>query len=335
MSKNKYMELLDEEKIKFYRSLPMNAKNNRKREEAKQFYILNNAEPKPGQIAEIFGVNHNTVRGWKRKDDWDKAFEATLKRTDVEKWRNAETNVQKAEGFLDIELPFDWSDDDVKECDPKELKWIINYIRTNNKRQSGLMIGLPPSSVDKYGQKMLQKPYVLNLINKVKSSMTRVIMQDIYDVMDMYASIMGASPLDCLQEKEITWVERDEKGNIIRDSKNKPVIRREKRLELRPLEQIDGRIVKRVSQSADGSVTVEMFNKIPAMKELQDFLGFIDPATQERLAIEKAKMLIELEQTRNGRRDNALADGVIRAMEKRKGTTSGKDDEDEQQSDQS
>lgn len=305
--------------LKYFRSLKARTfEKGSRRYEAKEFYINHDAKPTEDDMRKIFGVTKETARRWKIMDKWDESYKNSNRTELLKKWRGVNDDVQETQNKLDFKLPFDWTDEDVRDCTHFELKWIINFIRTNNKRQSGLAIGLSKSQADQFGAQILKKPHVRELINKVKNSMARVLWSDMYDVMEMYASMMSASPLDCLEEQEVSVIERDSDGTVVRDNKGNPVIHKSKRLSLKPLAQIDGRVVKRISQNADGQVSVEMYNKIPAMKELQEFLGFISPKDQEKLAIEKAKLMIEIENSRGGRKDNDLADAAMRKMQERK-----------------
>ncbi|MDV7715272.1 terminase small subunit [Oenococcus oeni] len=218
-----------------------------KQEEARQDY-LNGMKYK--DIAENYAVSLNTVKSWKKRNNWQRGApkEKRVRKKVAEK-------INQSPGLTD-----------------KQRLFCLYYLQRYNATwayQKAYEADYDVANVN--GPRMLVNASVKSLLTKLKQQQSADLYLNANDILKEFAKQATANLGDYLDFGKYDVLAQDEQGNIKLDSNDNPVKYRNSWVQLKNKNGLDTSLIKSVHIGKDG-VIVELYDKQRAMKELLDRL---------------------------------------------------------------
>ncbi|AHB80325.1 terminase small subunit [Oenococcus oeni] len=218
-----------------------------KQEEARQDY-LNGMKYK--DIAEKYAVSLNTVKSWKKRNNWQRGApkEKRVRKKVAEK-------INQSPGLTD-----------------KQRLFCLYYLQRYNATwayQKAYEADYDVANVN--GPRMLVNTSVKSLLTKLKQQQSADLYLNANDILKEFAKQATANLGDYLDFGKYDVLAQDEQGNIKLDSNDNPVKYRNSWVQLKNKNGLDTSLIKSVHIGKDG-VIVELYDKQRAMKELLDRL---------------------------------------------------------------
>lgn len=265
-------------------------------------------------IAEKYDVSINTVKSWKKRYDWQREKGAP---------KNKKGCTQNKLGAHKKEIELKSSSSVVQrtsEVDTNidiEQLFVMEYLRDFNATRAAIACGYSKKSAHNLGWRLVRKDEVQQEIKRQKEMMATELGADIQRVISELLKIAFADVTDLLtfgqKEVEVTGMFgpiKDEDGNVLTKIVNY--------VDLNESENIDGTVISQVKQSKDG-VSVKLYDKLSAIKELGRYLDFMTEADKEKLNLVRAnidKVNLEIAKLKiEGEEVEVEDDGFVEAMD--------------------
>ncbi|OIM22399.1 terminase [Oenococcus oeni] len=218
-----------------------------KQEEARQDYLKG---MKYKDIAEKYAVSLNTVKSWKKRNDWQRGAtkEKRVRKKVAEK-------ISQSPGLTD-----------------KQRLFCLYYLQRYNATwayQKAYDADYDVANVN--GPRLLVNTRVKNLLTKLKQQQSADLYLNANDILKEFAKQATANLGDYVDFGKYDVLAQDEQGNIKLDSNDNPVKYRNSWVQLKNKNGLDTSLIKSVHIGKDG-VIVELYDKQKAMKELLDRL---------------------------------------------------------------
>lgn len=251
-------------------------------------------------IADQLGVSENTVRGWKKKDEWERNGTPRLKK------QNETQPMERIDSPVVSEI-------EENDLTDKQRIFILEYLRDFNITRSAIAAGYSKKAAHVVGWEVLRNPKVQAEIKRQKGLRTAELGLHVQRVIAEYMKIAFADITDILDFGQKEEKVLDDQGNPIPDPETgEPMTFKRNFVSFRNSDEIDGTVVGEVKQGKDG-VTIKLHDKLRALEKLEKYLDFM--TEEQRLKVEKMKLEMQsMQNDGDGEGNNAL-DNLVRVLE--------------------
>jgi phage terminase small subunit len=181
-------------------------------------------------------------------------------------------------------------DADQFDLSEEERLFCFHYLKTFNATTAAARAGYSSAFCYKKGCDLMNTPKIQSFLKHIKSCRDTELFIDSIDIIRQYANIAFA---------DITDV----------------VIFKGDELRMRSNTEVDGKLISELAQTKDGGFKIKLYDKLEALKRLERF--YIFDFEKEKLKLARAKVLMDIEQTRNTNKANADIGLLKQKMEAR------------------
>lgn len=183
------------------------------------------------------------------------------------------------------------------------------YVKTYNGSLSARKAGYSENTCGEIARQLLMDPRITQYIRLLKGDIDQKLQLDAIDVMRKYAQI-AMSDMTAFVEQETEWIPDIGPNGLQKMDQGYPVYKPVLVTRMRPLDEIDGALVKKIKATKTG-VEIELEPREKALEKLaQHFDLFTDKAKlqieKERLEIEKEKLALMKKASDPAAQDNTI-----------------------------
>ena len=213
-------------------------------------------------LADKYGISGGTVRSRKNRDKWQRNIEhvATKKATQQEDKKGVAT-LREVSSVVTVEPKRD-------DFDLTDLQWMFanEYPVDLNATKAAIRAGYSEKTARVQACQLLTMPKIQDAIKQVMADRAKRLQITQDRVLEEYAKIAFADIKDYVIFDTVkTITGHDENG--------RPIIDYKTIVELKPSEQVDGRVISEVSISKDGTLKFKLHDKKGALDSVGKHLG--------------------------------------------------------------
>lgn len=251
-------------------------------EQAEKDYMLG---MKYQAIADKYNVTINTVKSWKKRYGWQRPKKCAHK---TEKRCTQKKSVQGDPVRVPEENP---------ELTEKQRLFCLYYIKCFNATMAAIKAGYSKEYAHTEGSRLLRNVKVAAEIRRLKGEVVETLFIDAMDVLQQYAKIAFA-----------------DLGDYVRFSGYA--------VQLANCDTVDTSVLSEVKEGKDG-VSIKLVDKMKALEKLEQYFDLLPDKWQrqveeEKLNINKAKLLLEVEKAKGENKSNQHVDALKQKMAERK-----------------
>lgn len=245
------------------------------RDEARKLY----KKGKPlKEIAELLGINYNTVRQWKSRDKWDETGVTTVRN----KKRCNKKRIPKPiepEGLSEQEKLF---------CEI--------YINNFNATQAALKAEYAPKSAHVTACRLLKKDKIKDYLKELREYKRATLLVEQDDIVERYMKIAFADMTDFVtfSVKEVPIIAGGEVATAP-DSKGvkRVLMRWSSEVEVKDSNYVDGGLISQISKGPSG-IRIKLEDRMKALEWLSRYFE-MNPMDSHKVAYDNAKLGMERE----------------------------------------
>lgn len=264
-------------------------------------------------IADKYKVTIDTVKSWKTRYKWerDKAPKTVKKNA-----HNAHINKKVCKSVQKNEPEKDLSD--------QEKLFCYHYVRTWNAMQSAIFAGYskhkPTAKVQ--GCVMLKRPHIKAEIDRLAELFRQDIHVDIQDLLAFCMKVIGADIGDYLKFGAVDRLVYDADGPVKDPDTGEYLKEPVNCISLGESEELDTSVIQEVKQGKDG-ISIKLADKKWAWEQIIKYFDWLPDKWKrkfetEKLKLEKAKLLLEVEKAKGENKENQHVDALRRKIAERK-----------------
>lgn len=236
------------------------------------------------QIAEQLGIDEKKVAVWKQRDKWNVVQQSPdtvvqqKKKTVVQQKPNKSNKQPKKrqKGVARGDPP-----EVDAELTEKQRMFVLEYMRDFNATRAAMAAGYSKRTAYSIGWENLRKPEIQAEINRMKEQMAGELGLSVHRVIAEYLKIAFADSTDYVDfgatEEPVIGV-----AGPVYDEEGDPVTKTVSFVHFKSAYEVDGTLISKVKQGRDG-VSIEFYDKMRALKELEKYLGYMDEETKLRV----------------------------------------------------
>ena len=258
------------------------------------------------QIGEILKINEKKIAVWKQRDDWSvvqhSSDNVVQQKKDVVQQKPPKSKKRKKE---------------VARGDPPELEaeltdkqrmFVLEYMRDFNATRAAMAAGYSKRTAYSIGWENLRKPEIQAEISRMKEQMAGELGLSVHRVIAEYLKIAFADSTDYVDfgtnEEPVIGM-----AGPVFDQEGDPVTKTVSFVHFKSAYEVDGTLISKVKQGRDG-VSIEFYDKMRALKELEKYLGYMDDETKLRVQ----KLQLEIKGMTPPDANDLPDDGFIEAL---------------------
>ena len=265
------------------------------------------------EIAKQLNRPPGTIRGWKKKDNWDGQINGTFQKNK----RNVPKKGSKKK--LSKET-LEMVEDENPELTEKQRLFCLYYVKCFNATMAAVKAGYAKDSAHVEGCRLLKIPKIRDEIRRLKGTMRQELFIDAMDVLNKYIQVAFSDITDYISfgQREVQVMGAFGPLYEGKGKNKKPVMKTINYVDFKESSEIDGTIIKEVKQGKEG-VSIKFEDKTKALEKLEKYFDLLPDKFQRKLEEEKLKIAqqkLELEKLKadelSGEED--ADDGFIEAL---------------------
>jgi|GEM_PF-1095217 Phage terminase, small subunit len=221
-----------------------------------------------------------------------------------EKERNVPIEVKEPEPELP-EVPDD------EGLTPKQRIFVMEYLRDFNATRAAIATGYSKKTAYSIGWELLRKPEIKSAIQRYSEMFTAGLGLNIQRVIAEYMKIAFADMNDFTSFGKEDMPLFNKKGNPILKEDGSQMTQAVSYVDLKNDSEVDGTVISEVKQGKDG-VSVKLYDKMRALKELEKYLGFMSES--DKLKVEKLRLEVDKLKNGDGDSDDDLIEDWVEAV---------------------
>lgn len=278
------------------------------RDKAYKLWIDSNKTKLLKDIAAELNISEGQVRKWKNQDKWE---ESKGNVTNEIKGNVTNEKANKRSQFFQEEI----ENLDSSELTDKQKLFCLYYVQENFNKTKAYKKAYECNyeTARRCGSRMLTNVDIKEEIDKI----TEEVLEETAinskllakRIVEQYISIAFADITDYTDfgSKEVEIDKTDD---------GEPVMLTVSYVNLKDAREVDGTLISEVKKGKDG-VSVKLYDKMKALQWLGDRMDLLPRVTQEKLLLEKSKLMLLVEQSKGEDKSNPIAD-IAKKMEVRR-----------------
>ncbi len=279
---------------------------NPNRDKAKQIYLDHKGDIDLIQIAKELKTPPGTIRGWKNKDKWNSELNGTFPKDTERSKRKVKNSPPSKEPKLQEEL----KQLENANLTDKQRLFCIYYVKYRNATKAyRKAYKCSYNAAMPNGSRLLSNDKVKTEVEKLKRAQLKQAWFDKEDLIQKHIDIALADITD--------YVQFGTKKHIVNPKAVKegadPIYIDYSYVDIHGSDVVDGSLISEISQGKNG-IKIKLLDKKQSLDFLSCFTGFIDPAVNKRLEIEREKLeLLKRKESDEG--DGNEDDGFMEALQ--------------------